>query len=83
MRNLDESDLPSPQPEFLEQELGLKTPQSGLAVLLPHTFQRPEACRSKLPSRLRKVQASIRIRLCGLASPDATEPIEFVNLGGC
>ena len=80
MRNLDEADLPAPEPKLFQQAVGLKAPQSGCAALFPHAFKRAEARGSELPGGRGEVQTAVGVGLLGLAPAGATEPIELFDV---
>ena len=53
LRDSNEENRSSPEPELVDQEVVLEAPETRLALLLPDALERSEPCRAELPRRLR------------------------------
>src|SRR5258705_4047968 len=80
MRDQDEPNRAAFEPEFLEQEVGLKATESEFAALLPEALHRSEPFRVELPPSLRQVHSPRGGRLRRLAAAGTTEPVEFFDV---
>src|SRR5258705_1927849 len=80
MRDQDEPNRASFEPEFLEQEVGLKATESEFAALLPEALHRSEPPRVELAGGLRQVHSPRRRRPRCLAAPGTTEPVELLDI---
>src|SRR6185436_12528432 len=80
MRDQDEPNRASFEPEFLEQEVGLKATEREFAALRPESLHRSEPPRVELPPRLRQVHSPRGRRRGRLATARTTEPVEFFDV---
>src|SRR6185503_17238574 len=80
MRDQDETNRASFEPEFLEQEVGLKATEGEFAALLPEALHRSEPPRVELPPSLRQVHSPRGRWLRRLAAAGTTEPVEFFDV---